>query len=98
MKKLAARDFEDLLQERFLVIERTRTNQGFKCAIPVFENLLPEPFNTLVLNLLFELATWHGLAKLRLHTDTTLSFLDTSTTRLGKILRHFSSETETFDT
>lgn len=64
----------------------------------MFENLLPEPFNTLVLDLLFELATWHGLAKLRLHTDTTLSFLDTSTTRLGKILRRFSSETETFDT
>jgi hypothetical protein len=64
----------------------------------VFEDLLPEPFNTLVLDLLFELATWHGLAKLRLHTDTTLSFLDTSTTRLGKILRRFSSKTETFDT
>ncbi|KAG2029535.1 hypothetical protein BDR03DRAFT_880453, partial [Suillus americanus] len=82
MKKLAARDFEDLLQ----------------CAIPVFEDLLPEPFNALVLDLLFELATWHGLAKLRLHTDTTLSFLDTSTTRIGKILRRFSRETETFDT
>ncbi|KAG0701627.1 hypothetical protein DFH29DRAFT_1000035 [Suillus ampliporus] len=83
MKKLAARDFEDLLQ----------------CAIPVFEHLLPEPFNALVLDLLFELATWHGLAKLCLHTDTTLSFLDTSTTRLGKILRCFASETEKeFDT
>lgn len=64
----------------------------------MFEDLLPEPFNTLVLDLLFELATWHGLAKLRLHTDTTLSFLDSSTTRLGKILRRFSSKTETFDT
>lgn len=64
----------------------------------MFEDLLPEPFNTLVLDLLFELATWHGLAKLRLHTDTTLSFLDTSTTRLGKIFRRFSSKTEAFDT
>jgi hypothetical protein len=34
-----------------------------------------------------------------MHTDTTLSFLDTSTTRLGKILRYFASETEKeFDT
>lgn len=34
-----------------------------------------------------------------MHTDTTLSFLDTSTTRLGKILRYFVSETEKeFDT
>jgi len=41
------------------------------------------------LTLLFELATWHALAKLRLHTDTTLGFLETSTTRLGKALRHF---------
>lgn len=65
----------------------------------MFEQLLPEPFNALVLDLLFELATWHGLAKLRLHTDTTLSFLDTSTTRLGKIFRRFASETEKeFDT
>ncbi|KAG2336702.1 hypothetical protein BDR05DRAFT_896368 [Suillus weaverae] len=55
MKKLTARDFEDLLQVCFLIA-------------------------------------------LRLHTDTTLSFLDTSTTRIGKILRRFSRETETFDT
>jgi hypothetical protein len=47
----------------------------------------------MLLNLLFELATWHGLAKLRMHTDTTLGFLDTSTTRLGQYLRQFMSET-----
>ncbi|KAF9237846.1 hypothetical protein BU15DRAFT_75648 [Melanogaster broomeanus] len=78
MKRLAARDFEDLLQ----------------CAIPVFEHLLPSPYNEIILDLLFELATWHGLAKLRMHTDTTLGFLDTSTTRLGRFLRRFVSETE----
>ncbi|KAG2063384.1 hypothetical protein BDR04DRAFT_1123294 [Suillus decipiens] len=55
-------DFEDLLQ----------------CAIPVFEGLLPSPYNELLLDLSFELATWHGLAKLRMHTDTTLNFLDLS--------------------
>lgn len=34
-----------------------------------------------------------------MHTDTTLACLDTSTTRLGKILRCFASETEKeFDT
>ena len=38
--------------------------------------------------------TWHGLAKLRMHTDTTLGFLDTSTTRLGRFLWQFVRETE----
>jgi hypothetical protein len=47
----------------------------------------------MLLDLLFELATWHGLAKLRMHTDTTLGFLDNSTTRLGKYLRQFMSAT-----
>lgn len=47
----------------------------------------------MLLDLLFELAMWHALAKLRMHTDTTLNFLDTSTTRLGKYLRRFMSKT-----
>lgn len=57
MKKLAARDFEDLLQ----------------CSIPVFEGLLDDPHDTILMNLLFLLATWHAYAKLRMHTDTTLT-------------------------
>ncbi|KAG1811133.1 uncharacterized protein BJ212DRAFT_1579186 [Suillus subaureus] len=77
MKCLAARDFEDLLQ----------------CVMPVFEQLLPSPLNEMLLDLLFELTTWHGLAKLQLHTETTLGFLDTSTTHLGKCLQKFMSKT-----
>ncbi|KAN0118275.1 hypothetical protein V8E52_005251 [Russula decolorans] len=73
IKKLAARDFEDLLQ----------------CAIPVFEGLLPSPHNKIVLDLLFSLAAWHAYAKLRLHTKMTLGFLEASTTVLGQILRWF---------
>jgi len=50
---------------------------------------------------LFELATWHGLAKLRLHTETTVQDLETSTERLGKLLRDFEkvvcTEYETYD-
>jgi hypothetical protein len=38
---------------------------------------------------LFELATWHGLAKLRLHTETTVQDLENSTARLGDAFRHF---------
>ena len=67
----------------------------------VFECLLPKPFNTIILDLLFELATWHAFGKLRIHTETTLNHFDNSTTRLGKILRKFyrdvCSKFHTFD-
>lgn len=76
------------------MIRTTSAQVARQCAIPVFEHLLPSPYNEIILDLLFELATWHGLAKLRMHTDTTLGFLDTSTTRLGRFLRRFVSETE----
>ena len=46
----------------------------------------------MVSKLLFELATWHGLAKLRLHTDTTLTNLENSSTRLGNLLRKFKND------
>ena len=34
---------------------------------------------------------WHGLAKLRMHTDHTLRLLELETVRLGRKLRHFQS-------
>ncbi|KAF7785232.1 hypothetical protein Agabi119p4_1397 [Agaricus bisporus var. burnettii] len=77
MKKLAARDFEDLLQ----------------CAMPVFESLLPAEHDTIVLDLLFIHAKWHALAKLRLHTETTLKLLDNATMELGEQLRRFRDTT-----
>src|ERR1700690_4171226 len=64
-----------------------------KCALAVFEGLFPEPHNKLIMDLLFELATWHGLAKLRMHTESTLKGLDNSTTRLGKLFREFMTTT-----
>ena len=73
---LAARDYKDLLQ----------------CAIPAFDYLLPKEHDSIVKDLLFEMATWHSLAKLRLHTDTTLKFLRGSTKRLGKDLRAFRAQ------
>ena len=51
--------------------------------------------------LLFELATWHSLAKLRQHTETTVCDLENSTARLGDVLRTFQEEVctqyQTFD-
>ena len=63
-----------------------------QCAIPVFDGLLSEPYNGIILDLLFELATWHTFGKLRLHTETTLFHFENSTTRLGRALRKFSKD------
>ncbi len=94
MKKLAARDYEDLLQVGLPLFDvRPRFIDNGKCAIPVFEGLLPAPHHRIILDLLYELATWHALAKLRLHTETTLKALGVSTTRLGNALREFKKVT-----
>ncbi|KAF9783667.1 hypothetical protein BJ322DRAFT_1109524 [Thelephora terrestris] len=77
MKKLAARDFEDILQ----------------CSIPAFEGLLPEPFNTMLLRLLYKAAEWHALTKLRLHTDSTLDLLEEVTKEFGYLMRQFRNKT-----
>ena len=53
---------------------------------------MPKNHDKIILKLLFELATWHGLAKLRLHTESTLNDLENSATRLGKILRTFKTD------
>lgn len=66
--------------------------------MPVFESLLPDD-NSIILDLLFELSTWHAFGKLRMHTETTLHHFDNCTTRLGRALRKFCSVTcSKFDT
>lgn len=51
------------------------------------------------MELLFAMAHWHGLAKLRMHHDLLLDFLDGATGSLGLRLRQFSRKTCTaFDT
>lgn len=86
MKKLAARDFEDLLQ----------------CGIPCFDGLFPPEHNDRVMVLLFRLAEWHGFSKLRLHTQATVDHLARLSTTLGSAVRDFRDTTceafETFET
>ncbi|KAG2741798.1 hypothetical protein P692DRAFT_201726206, partial [Suillus brevipes Sb2] len=60
-----------------------------KCAMPVFDGLFPAPQNQIVQDLLFTLAHWHGLSKLRMHSDLTLDILDAMTTDIGNQLRNF---------
>ena len=81
MKKLGARDFEDLLQ----------------CAIPAFEGLFKLPENDVhevrILKLLYRMAEWHAFAKLRMHTDPTLEHTETLTSEVGRLLRDFKRTT-----
>lgn len=76
-----------------MMVLTTATDPWLKCAIPAFDGLLPEPHNTTVVELLFTMAHWHGLAKLRLHTDYTLKHLEDVTSMLGRQLRRFQTKT-----
>ena len=55
----------------------------------MFDGLFEGSDNKNVLKLLYLLAHWHGIAKLRVHTESTLAILDANTSLLGKQLRHF---------
>lgn len=94
MRKLAARDFEDLLQvSASWYIDSEVAHHLPQCALPVFEDLLPtQKENTILRRLLFDLATWHAYAKLRLHTDTTLNDFRMATSTLGRSVRVFIKE------
>ncbi|OJT06904.1 hypothetical protein TRAPUB_2244, partial [Trametes pubescens] len=82
-KQLAARDYED-----FLI-----------CMIPAFEGLLPLGDNENVLDLLFELANWHALAKLKLHTKVTLDIFRAATEHMTEAMRSFAATTcENYET
>ena len=76
MKKLAARDFEDLLQ----------------CLIPAFEGLMEGSDNKLIMTLLFKMAEWHAFAKLRMHTDETILRLRNLTKDLSRLMRQFERD------
>jgi hypothetical protein len=103
MKRLAGHDLEDVLQVGGLVdVEDTLPIVIPQCVIPCIEGLFPEPHNTSVIELLFIFATWHALAKLHVHTDSSLRLLDTTTSALGNALRCFARitcpEFNTFET
>ncbi|KAK0421769.1 hypothetical protein EV421DRAFT_1915393 [Armillaria borealis] len=66
-KKTAARDYEDVLQ----------------CLLSCFEGLLPDTEDKTVLNVIFDFATWHALAKSWIHSDSSLSVLQAVMSSLG---------------
>lgn len=62
---------------------------SFQCAIPAFEGLFPASHDVIVQTILYRFAQWHALAKLRIHSDSTLGFLDETFKVLSKQLRKF---------
>ena len=96
MKRLAAHDFEDILQVSLVFLVLRLLMQCYsddQCSIPVFEGLLPEPFNGMLLRLLYKAAEWHALAKLRMHTDSTLDLLRAVTREFGYLMQQFRDRT-----
>ncbi|KAG2078853.1 hypothetical protein BDR04DRAFT_981789, partial [Suillus decipiens] len=57
------------------------------------EGLLLGDDNIMVLDLLFDLATWHEFAKLHMHTEDALNFFDTATAVLGQTVHKFAHTT-----
>jgi hypothetical protein len=51
--------------------------------------------------LLHRMAEWHSFVKLRLHTESTITYLETLTRQLGQLMRQFRDDTcshfETFE-
>ncbi|KAJ3554174.1 hypothetical protein NM688_g3242 [Phlebia brevispora] len=82
LKKLAARDYEDILQ----------------CVIPCIEGLLPAPLERVVFDMLWHLLLWHAMAKLRMHTEPTIRILEHVTTDLGRAVRIFAHKSKAIPT
>ena len=96
-KKLAARDYEVFLQVRTHPIRCrgycANSLNHLKTIMPAFEGLLPLSDDQTVADMLFELANWHALAKLRLHTDVTLEIFRAATKTMYEAMRNFGSTT-----
>lgn len=72
---------------------------AYQRAIPAIEGLLPAPANEVVMTLLYRIAEWHALAKLRMHTEDSLTRLETVTVQLGSEMRRFVKDVcSIFDT
>ena len=90
---MTTHDYEDMLQVGAVANLLDFTGMIHAVCHTYLRWLLPEPHNTHILKLLFELAHWHGLAKLCMHTDVTLDLLSLATASLGNSLCAFEEKT-----
>jgi hypothetical protein len=62
-----------------------------QCSMPAFRGMFPNhDHDVLIQDLLCACCEWDSLAKLRLHTESTLSMLEDATNALGRLLRQFA--------
>lgn len=76
MSNMATQNFKDILQvcvRNPIVFHELIL---LKCSIPVFDGLLPNDHNKVIMNLLFIMAHWHALVKLCMHSDLTHEILN----------------------
>lgn len=59
--------------------------------MPCFEGLFFESCDSPIQDLLFTLAFWHGYAKLRLHSDSSVRVLEGATSVFGTLIREFKN-------
>jgi hypothetical protein len=59
----------------------------------VFEGLFPAQHDGAVQSLLYRFAQWHALVKLRIHSESTLIFLEGTFKQLSRNLRKFRAHT-----
>ena len=79
---------EDLIA----VAARSHSNVSYpiQCWIPVLEGLLPDSDqNKILLDLAFDMATWHSYGKLHMHTTHTINSFWMQTKELGSQLRRY---------
>ena len=100
MKRLAAHAYEDLLQASVTQIQSDKMilNDNLTIYNIVFWSSKDwsHIHNTMILNLLFDLATWHAFAKPWMHTNETLPLFEIATISLGHATRKFKCSTCSF--
>jgi len=89
-QKFTAREYEDLLQVSYIPhychVLLAHIQQ---VVIPAIQGLLPKRHNKLVMSLMYVLATYQGLGKLRLHTEDTLDYWENICQIMGELVRQF---------
>jgi hypothetical protein len=71
----------------------------FQVIIPAIEGLTADPHDSQITELLYQLATYHALAKLRIHTEDTLSCWESVIRQMTQSLRDFqATSTQSFKT
>ena len=100
-KRIPAREYEAFLivSTPLSTARHALTLSSYQVMIPAFEGLLPLKHNQTVLQLLYELAHFHSLAKLRMQTEVMLDLLESATSHVYAAMRKFAQTTCTaFDT